>query len=147
MKLNHYNAYMKVAVNECADGRIAGVVYSHRLKEPIHFNDTTNLLLQIEAVLDEQDFPRAFQRKRTFGSDERRPTRSNLSEEDESEYISEEEVQRVKGEYATFAINVITRQNTSWQGYLDWLDGSPRKAYNSVLELLKMISEGLRVIG
>ncbi|MDR0468696.1 MAG: hypothetical protein LBH09_01830, partial [Peptococcaceae bacterium] len=68
LKLNHFMAYLKVAVNEHENGRIAGYVYSQRLKQPIVFMDTTDLLLQIENLLDEQDFPRAFQRKRTFDS-------------------------------------------------------------------------------
>ena len=145
MKLNHFNAYMKVAVDECDKGRISGKVYSQRFKEPIQFMDVTTLLLKIEAVLDEQDFPRAFQRKRSFNKNEPRPLRIGLENEDASEYLDAQTVTDARGKHTTFAINVITRQNTSWQGYLDWLDGSPRLAYNSVLELLKMISA--RIVG
>ncbi|MCL1849696.1 MAG: hypothetical protein FWF83_08555 [Clostridiales bacterium] len=142
-RLNHYMAYLRIAVDQADEGRIAGNVFSQRLKEPIRFTDAADMLLQIEDVLDKQDFPRAFQRKRTFGK-EVRPSYEKEDLEHGEGYMDQETVDRAEGQAATFAINVITRQNTTWQGYLDWLDGSPRKAYNSVLELLAMITEGIR---
>ena len=156
MKLNHYMAYLQVAVESHEAGRISGLVYSQRLTAPIQFSDTADLLLQIEDLLDEQDFPRAFQRKRTFAKRPQKPVPSggadrvtaaadvgDVVDVDEGQPMDGETVNQARGAVATFAMNVITRQNTSWQGYLDWLDGSARKAFNSELELIAMIEEGL----
>jgi hypothetical protein len=145
MKLNPYMAYLRVAVDEYDDGRIAGHVYSQRLKEPIRFKDTADLLLQIEELLDEQNFPRAFQKKRTFGKAAQKHAASAMDNEGEGETMGAEQVDQVRGAVATFALNVITRQNTSWQGYLDLLDGSAKKAFNSDLELLSMIMGELKI--
>ena len=144
MRLNHYNAYMRVAVDECTDGRISGSVYSMRLVEPIRFRDVADLLLQIEAVLDSQDFPRAFQRKRSFNDTQKGNPYPRHDQDEQDEYMDEDTVVSAKGKYTTFALNVITRQNASWQGFLDWLDGSQRQPYNSDIELLSMIQAQLQ---
>ena len=145
IRLNHYMAFLRVAVDGQEAGRLFGSIYSQRLKEPLAFQNTEELLLLIEDLLDTQDFPRAFQRKRTFAGKNPQiiPSRIPMSEEDERENMDLETVNQAKGKMSTFALNVITRQNTSWQGYLDWLDGSDRQAFNSDLELLSMISEKL----
>ncbi|MCL2166998.1 MAG: hypothetical protein FWH49_06915 [Clostridiales bacterium] len=157
MKLNHYMAFLRVTIDEHEEGEIAGYVYSRRLKEPIYFHDAANLLLQIEDLLDRQDFPRAFQKKRTFRRTDQKSISSAPEKDEEEEYeeeaedqgksgnMTEEEVNQAEGKIATFAMNVITRQNTSWQGFLDWLDGSPRIAFNSDLELLSMVREHLNL--
>ncbi|MCL1804794.1 MAG: hypothetical protein FWG28_02145 [Clostridiales bacterium] len=148
-KLNHYMAFLRVAVDGYEAGRISGSVYSRRLKAPLHFATTKDLLLQIEDLLDTQDFPRAFQRKRTFaeGKAPKAPGRPVAPEEDGRENMDAETVDMARGKISTFTLNVITRQNTSWQGYLDWLDGADRLAFNSDLELLSMISERLELSG
>ena len=142
-KLNHYMAYLRVAVEAYEEGRMSGFVFSQRLREPFAFSDSAELLLRVEDLLDAQDFPRAFQRKRTFGKTPEKHTYGNDTDEDQEESMSAETVDGARGAFATFAMNVITRQNTSWQGYLDWLDGGERKAFNSELELIALITEGL----
>ena len=162
MKLNHYMSFLRVAIDGREEGCISGRVYSQRLKEPFPFRDTTGLLLEIEELLDKQDFPRAFQRKRTFAEQPRRkkptenrsgshagasPDSDDGESPDERPFMDADMVKNAKGEVFTFDINIITRQNTSWQGYIDWLDGSGKVAYNSVLELLSMITERMEELG
>ena len=145
MKLNHYMAYLRVAVDEHEEGRLAGNVYSQRLAEPLQFANTADLLLRIEDLLDSQDFPRAFQRKRSFTDKASPKVRRKEDEQAQTnQYMDEAAVNQAQGKLRTFAINIITRQNTSWQGFLDWLDGSDRRAFNSDLELLEMIIEGFK---
>ncbi|MDR0469577.1 MAG: hypothetical protein LBH09_06340, partial [Peptococcaceae bacterium] len=65
-------------------------------------------------------------------------------EEEDGAYMDEETVRCAEGKRLTFSINILTRQNTSWQGYLDWLDGSERAPFDSDLELLSTVNEGLK---
>ena len=51
-----------------------------------------------------------------------------------------EAVEAAKGAIATFVIYIITRQNTSWQGKVDWLDGTEER-FSSALELIYLIDE------
>lgn len=135
MKINHRNASLRICVDRKEKGsQISGRIYSPCLAEPIFFTDMANLLLQMEAVFDRLDFPRAFQRKRTFGKN--KPISPGFPAEEE--YMNEELVSKMHGEVATFVICVTSRQNTTWQGWIDWLDNSPRQQFRSALELIRL---------
>lgn len=136
-KINHYEAVLRICVDELGEGGIRGRVVSRRLTEPMPFSDVGHLLLQLEEVFDRQNFPQAFERRRTFGV---RQEESSLPLAQTLEQgMDPEEVARAAGQVATFDLYVITRRNTTWQGFVDWLDGSPHSHYKSVLELLKLI--------
>ena len=142
MKINHYMAFLRVAVDEYEEGRIAGSVYSQRLTEPFFFRNMSDLLLKIEDLLDDQDFPRAFQRKRKFdkAADPTPQTSGAQPREGETGYLSAEAVNQAQGKFCAFDLHIMTRQNTSWQGFVDWLDGTEKTAFNSVLELLRLLA-------
>ena len=136
-RINHYEAVLRICVDELGEGGIRGRVVSRRLTEPMPFSDVGHLLLQLEEVFDRQNFPQAFERRRTFGA---RQEESSLPLAQTLEQgMDSEEVARAAGQVTTFDLYVITRRNTTWQGFVDWLDGSPRSHYKSVLELLKLI--------
>ena len=136
IRLNHNSAALRVCVDRAEQGRISGRVFGQRLVRPIVFTDIGDLLLQVEAVLDAQNFPQAFQRVRTFvpGKMEQQPPAA-LGVEDG---IPAGEVAAAAGQVTTFLLSVVTRRNTTWQGYLEWLDSGERQEFESVLELLKL---------
>ena len=47
------------------------------------------------------------------------------------------------GELATFAVRVLFRQNTSWQGSITWCEGKREEPFRSVLELILLMSTAL----
>lgn len=65
-KMNHYDAALRVCVDSLEAGSIRGRVVSRRLTAPITFGDLGDLLLQVEEVLNRQNFPQAFERTRSF---------------------------------------------------------------------------------
>ena len=140
--MNHYDAAVRICVDQVTDGRICGRAVSRRLLRPLSFSDIGGLLLQLEEVLDAQNFPQAFERTRTF-CPERGEGSAALAAKDLNSGMSREEVEAARGERATVQLYVITRRNTTWQGFLDWLDGTPRQEYASVLELIKCVDERL----
>ncbi len=139
-QMNHSDAVFRVCVDEISEGRIRGHVVSRRLTAPISFQDVGDFLIKLEELMDRQNFPQAFERTRTF-----RPRPAGASHVPAADGMeggmSKEEVEEERGAVATFALFVITRRNTTWQGIVDWLDGSPRSDYSSVLELIKLIDE------
>lgn len=140
-KINHYDAVLRICIDECRVGSIQGRVFSRRLTAPLTFSDAGDLLLQLEDVFDRQNFPQAFERKRTFGESVEQmelPLAPSLAEG-----MTPETVAAASGRVTTFELYVITRRNTTWQGFVDWLDGSPRSDYQSVLALLKLIDRHL----
>ena len=139
MNLTHPSAALRVCVDRAEDGRISGRVFSQRLTQPMAFSDVGSLLLQLEEVLDRQNFPQAFQRTRSFAKE-----RAAVPAAPEPALgMSAGEVEAAHGEAATFLLYVLTRRNTTWQGKLDWLDGSPAQNFDSALELIKLTDRRL----
>ena len=133
MKLNHQNGLIRVCVDDIAGNRVSGRVYSQRLTSPMAFLDLGGLLLQLEELLEAQNFPQAFQRIRTFSPDEL-PERSDGALPEGA--MSPEEVSAASGKRATFILHVLTRQNATWQGILAWKEGHQEMEFCSVLELI-----------
>lgn len=136
----------KVCVDRMDTEQIAGRVYSQSLTAPVEFRDIADLLMQLDELFDRRNFPKAFQRARTFVGDKNAPATGQDMPQPEPDYMTEDLVDRAKGEAATFLVTVNTRQNSTWQGWLDWMDGSPRQPFNSALELIRLIDKGRRMI-
>ncbi|MBU3191196.1 hypothetical protein K9O30_18330 [Clostridium bowmanii] len=43
----------------------------------------------------------------------------------------------------SFLVRIKYRQNTSWQGMIQWLDGKQTRHFRSCLELIMLIKEAL----
>ena len=136
IKFNYSNAMLRICVDEGHSGTIIG----QRLREPILFHDFVDLVLKIESVLDGQDFPRAFQRKRQFQNSPPIPVTFARCE---AEMMPEETVSAAFGTVATFTVQIIARQNTSWQGAIFSAEKTNRKAFQSDLEFLTLLDEML----
>lgn len=54
------------------------------------------------------------------------------------------EAERTSIEISTsFLVRILCRQNTSWQGTIQWLDGKQTRQFRSFLELVMLIEEAL----
>jgi hypothetical protein len=136
----------KVCVDLMDVEQISGRVYSQSLRSPVAFRDIADLLMQLDELFDQRNFPKAFQRARTFSEDKAVPAAEQGKSEPESDYMTADLVESMKGDAATFLISVSTRQNSTWQGWLDWMDGSPHRPFNSALELIRLIDKGRRML-
>jgi hypothetical protein len=45
----------------------------------------------------------------------------------------------------TFVIKVIYRQNATWQGSIQWIEGKQTQQFRSELEMLKLMDEAMRL--
>lgn len=43
----------------------------------------------------------------------------------------------------TFIVNIISSQNSSWQGTVDWAEGRRRQAFRSEMELIRLMDSAL----
>lgn len=134
-KLNHQNGIFRICVDHVDEDRVSGRVFSRRLTAPILFSDLGGLLLQLENLLESQNFPQSFQRIRSFRQQEPEFHDAVLPEN----ALSEQAVRAAKGERATCVLSVVSRQNATWQGTIDWLDGAQPKSFSSDLEFLKLL--------
>ena len=136
-KFDHHNAVLRLCLDRQEEGHPAGRVFSQRLSAPLVFSDIGGLILQLDEILDVQNFPQAFQRTRTFLSN--KGTAPSLAVEAPGLGLSAQEVAAASGTLFTCDIYVITRRSSSWQGFVDWLDGTERQPYSSALELIRLI--------
>ena len=141
-KIDHQNGVLRICVDRLEGNRAGGRVFSQRLTAPMSFSDLGGLLLQLEAQLGRQNFPQAFQRMRSFTSEAPEYPAGLLP----TGAMWAGTVAEAKGEKATFVVRILTRQNATWQGVLEWLERGQRNNFSSDLEFLKLLEQDLRQI-
>ena len=141
----HDNSALRICVDSVSNYAAAGRAFSRRLVEPIEFSDLSSLFLRLEQLFDRQNFPQAFQRTRVIVRDSL--WQDAAAAANASDGMSEEKVSAQRGEIATFDLRVVSRRNATWQGTVDWLDGSARQEFSGTLELLRLVVAKLAVPG
>ena len=126
-------AYRKTTV--CVDSYHNGVPQGRIFPpeaEPESFESLTHFLLRMEELLDVSQTSQSYCVLRSFGEGPLplplRPIRLRIP----------------RGRRATFEVQVLFRQNTSWQGVLFWKEGGLEKRFRSVLELVMLMDSALR---
>ena len=127
------NGYNKTIV--CVDSYQKGVP-TGRICSPYQqtdsFESLSQFLIKMEALLDERNMPQSYTETRTFS------TVIDIMDE----HLPPSRIR--KGDKATFEIQVIFRQHTSWQGVIVWLDKKQEQSFRSVLELVMLLDSALR---
>ena len=138
-KIDHQNGVIRICVDRLEGSRASGRVLSRRLTAPMPFTDLGSLLLQLEDLLEQQNFPQAFQRMRSFTHEAPAYPAGLLPEG----AMAAEAVAEARGQAATFDLRILTRQNATWQGVLEQLDKGERTPFSSDLEFLKLVETHL----
>lgn len=119
-----------ICIDDYNDGVLSGRLYSSS-QGMGYFRSLSQFLLKIESVLEELQEPQSYTAKRTF---------STLLPSDDMIYPS----QFRKGAKATFELQVLFRQHSSWQGVVVWKDRHSEQSFRSVLELIFLLDSALR---
>lgn len=119
-----------ICVDSYRQGVMQGRIYNPQLNEGRYFQSLTGFLLEMEQVLDEMDFPKAYTTTRTFRKPLEKPN------EPPGPVYPE-------GDSATFSVRILFRQNASWQGSVTWLDEKQEQSFRSVLELILLFDNAL----
>lgn len=136
IRLSYREAAIRVCVDRAEKDHLSGRLFSQRLSAPISFHDISDFMIQVDALLDAQSYPQSFSQIRSFTEKAEPDIPAARSKEELSDPQS---VDAAHGAYTTFSLQIRSRQNTTWQGDVDWLDGSPREHFNSILTLVKLI--------
>lgn len=138
--LNLQNSAMKVCIDTATASTVEGRVFGRRLAAPMPFLGLGDLLLRLERLMDGQNFPQAYQRIRSFQKKQAVVYGTPHLPEGA---MGEESVASAAGEVTTFFLRVLSRQSATWQGNVDWLDGSDPQEFSSDLEFLSLLEERL----
>lgn len=119
-----------VCIDSYENGVPVGRFYPSCSDECQEFQSLTQFLTRMERAMDGTEYPKAFTEPRTFV-----PAAAALPECTAGQVVC--------GRIATFAVQVLFRQNTSWQGAVIWLEGRQEKSFRSVLELVLLMDNAI----
>ena len=122
---------IQVCVDAYENGVPTGRFY-HSIREVQKFSSLIQLLVQIEAILDEQRLPQSYTAPRTF---------STILEHRDTGLPPPASP---KGICATFVLKILFRQHASWQGSVIWKEKRQEESFRSVLELIRLMDSALR---
>ena len=120
-----------VCVDSYENGILRGWLHNP-CREAESFSSLTQFLLKMEQLLDEIK-PQAYAQPRRF---------SPLAKSEEPHHFPVS--QSPRGGRATFDLQVVFRQNASWQGILYWREAQVSQRFRSVLELVFLMDSALR---
>ena len=120
-----------VCIDSYEQGVLSGRFYNPYLKDGAVFQSLTQFLLKMEQTLDTMNLPQSFTAVRAFAPPP--PTNAVISPT----------LKQQEGALATFALRIIFRQNSSWQGSITWLEAGREQSFRSVLELIFLMDSAL----
>jgi hypothetical protein len=130
----------KVQVN-VQDGYFEFLMKNLCTNEKVKTHTIWNLVKSIENNLSENKFPEGALKYRTWGNDTLRKPGEKTTTDEILTRVTPEPAKQNGG--ATFIIKILYRQNATWQGSIQWLEGKQSRQYRSVNELLNLIDEAL----
>ena len=99
--------------------------------EVIEFNSLSQFLIKMDELLDDTKTPQAFTAPRSFAATEQ--LNAGILSAD-----------RQQGKVATFTLQILFRQHTSWQGVITWVEEQREQGFRSVMELIFLMDSVLR---
>ena len=128
-----------------------GLIYHQYADNPIAFDGMTDFMMKLEELFDEWDFPQRGLAPRVFKKGTRDDIgykKKKLSDKLPIEVISEAKgvrnVQNKKGKLGTFVIQVVYRQDATWQGHVIHQEKNEKIDFVSALELIKIMDRALK---
>lgn len=115
-----------------------GRIYHRYSKEAVPFQNSAQLIIILNQFFDDINYPQSSTIYRSFyteNGDAGRPSRPVMEMVQTAEWVLDH-----AGEAGTFFLHVRYRQKSTWQGKVIWREGEESAAFNSVLELLRIIN-------
>lgn len=127
------NRKMTVCVDGYENGVLRGSFYN-AYHDVCSFESLSQFLIRMEALLEETQIPQSYTSHRTF---------SSILRPDEDGGFTH---QSRRGTKATFELQVLFRQHSSWQGVVIWKERNVEQSFRSVLELVILMDSALRAM-
>lgn len=135
----HAPNIMNVCIDKNTEGEMTGRIYHCYDQSPWPFANVMRLMEAMEDFFDRISFPQASTQARTFTNIE------HYKKGTLKKVVDAQDVAKYRGIRGTFLICVKYRQNATWQGEVEWVEGENVQQFVSVLELLKILSNALEM--
>ena len=126
-----------LCIEDYENGDLNGTIWTPYEEEAISFKGFFEMVLIMDKLYDNWDFPQRTTSYRTFGKKNKMDDYHNPNSIRKRDPIRDVKVFR--GKMATFLVQVRYRQYSSWQGQVLWAEGKKKIHFRSVLELMKLI--------
>ena len=130
-------ARFRIIAEETENHDIAGTLYNDSYGFAIDFQGIRQMLGYLDDFFDYVNFPQATHEKRRFYEEKDRIPKLPRGLRD----VTPEEMQDKK---ASFLLHVQFRQNSTWQGTLEWFPEKKTRQFRSELEMIGLISQALK---
>ena len=120
-----------VYVDSYQDNVLRGWFQNPYLKSPQKFDSLSDFIIKMESMMDVMGLPQSYAANRSFRNTSPRVLDATTA------FLS-------RGAKATFCLTIRFRQNSSWQGTINWLETNSKQNFRSVLELIVLMDSALR---
>ena len=132
---------MVLCVDEAlGHGQYRGRIYHRYADGAIPVGASLAMLRVMEDLFDEIRFPSPAVRERSFVETD---GLRSYHQEKKERIMSDKDLLTKHGDLGTFIIKVQQRQAGTWQGRVTWVEKNKTVRFRSVLELLKLMDEGI----
>ena len=141
-----------VCIDEALEEDYKGRIIHQYADDPIEYKGLSEMLVKIEELLDHWDFPQRGLAERRFkksSHDKDVVAKSFKSDDDRLpiEIVADangvRNVQNNKGKLGTFIIQVVFRQDATWQGHVIYQEANEKKDFRSAMELVRYMDHVL----
>lgn len=131
---------LTIGVDVLGSADYSGRLWNAYQTEPERFSNSMELLRMMEAFFDKINFPQNAVHYRSFQK-EQRSSSPTVRAEDRKPVMSE--IEKNRGDKGTFIVQVMYRQNATWQGQVIWAEQNKKVYFRSAMELLKLMDSAL----
>lgn len=128
----------KIIIDKSESFDIAGTLYNEYYDIAIDFHGIRQMLSSLDDFFDYVNFPQATHIKRSFHEE---PVKK---EKQPPQRLREALSEEMRDKQATFLLHVQFRQNSTWQGTLEWISENRTRRFRSELEMIGWIAETLK---
>lgn len=130
---------LRICVDSVGNAQFMGRIYSEYLNKQVSFDRFEGMLQLCENYFDSISFPQKTHSPRSFQKS--KAAKRNAKYLREWSTPMDEKITFPTGDKATFVVHVMYRQNTSWQGSIQWVEQNRTQFFRSTLELIRLMDE------
>lgn len=122
---------------------MSGTLYSYHYCAGTRFFSVLDLVNTLESLLNSLNCPQPAMLTRSFEEGGRFTTKEVFQVNDIDKIVESAVAQAEPQQSATFVVNVLYRQNASWQGTVNWVNKKKTVQFRSMLELIRLMDSAL----
>lgn len=136
-----------ICIEKKESGDYIGLLWHQYSDDPIEFNGVSDMLMLMDDLYDEWDFPQRSLEKREFNKtrdhEEMNGDPDNLVIDKVQAASGVKNVQNKKGSLGTFFVQVKFRQNATWQGTVIHSESNKKFDFTSAMGLVEVIDKSM----